>query len=329
MTDYKKNTGNSATMMIRDTGSTVEFWLNSNNSTSFNHDLPWGYTVNGSTNNSRTYDYGAGDGWDKLGSWTVSTDQTVTFRIFDTGTSAFGGPTTFSVAIDRASAPSAPSKPAISEITDTSMRVRWTAGASNGATLDLWQVARNTSNTTSGATIFNVDTDTVFSGLTPGRTYYWWARTHNAKGYSPWSPSASATTIRVPDAPQQAVVSDPTQTTVLASFSDNGNGGSPITAREIGYGTSTVTGVENTVSYTDVMTITGLLPGTVYHFWTRVQNSAGWSPYSDPVSLKTIAGASITVSGVVRDAVPYVNVGGIWKLARPWGRVAGEWKEST
>lgn len=328
MTDHTKDTGSSGEMMIRDNGSTVSFLINSHNSSTFNHDLPWGYTVNGTTNNSRQSDYGAGDGWVTLGSWTVSTDQTVTFRLFDTGTSGFGGPTTLSVAIDRASAPSTPGKPALSEITATSMRVKWTAGANNGAAIDLYQVAHNTSNTTTGATINNVDTDTVFTGLTTGKTYYWWARTHNSKGYSSWSAVASATTIRVPDAPDPAVVSDPSQTSVVASFTDNGNGGSAITGREIGYGTSPVT-VQSSVSYSGVMTITGLQPGTVYYFFTRVRNSAGWGPYSAGVSLKTIAGAKVNVSGVWKDAVPYINVGGTWKLARPWGRDAGVWKQST
>lgn len=338
MTDHKKDTGSSGTMMIRDTGSTVEFWLNSNNSSTFAHQLPWGYTVNGSTNNSREYDYGAGDGWDKLGSWTVTTDQTVTFRIFDTGTSGFGGPTTFSVAIDRASAPATPTINSITEITGTSMRVKWTAGSNNGAAIDTYQVAHNTSNTTSGATINNVDTDTVFTGLKTGTTYYWWARTHNAKGYSSWSSVKSATTFRVPDAPNPAVVSDPTQISVVASFTDNGNGGSAITAREIGYGTAGVSAsggpitsvnIENSVPYTGVMTITGLLPGKTYYFYTRVKNVVGWSSYSAAVSMRTIAGAKVNVNGVWKDAIPYVNVGGTWKLARPWGRDAGVWKEST
>lgn len=331
MTDYHHDTGSSGDMMIRDTGSVVEFWLTSGNSSTFNHDLPWGYTVNGSTNNSRTVDYGAGDGWVKLGSWTVTTDQTVTFRIFDTGTSGFGGPTTFSHTIDRASAPSAPSKPVISSITASSMRVVWTPGSNNGAAIDLYQVAKNTVNTTvTGATIFNVDTDTVFGSLAQGTTYYFWARTHNAKGYSPWSPVAYATTIKVPDVPDQVIVSDPTQTGFTVSFTDNGNGGSAVVERQIAYNTvnTTVTGATS-VTYTGVMTIDGLLPATTYYFWARVRNAAGWSGYSPVATNRTIAGAWFNVGGVWKEAIPYVKDGGVWKLARPWGRDAGVWKETT
>ncbi len=105
MVDYNKSTGSSGTMRIRDTGTTVEFWLNAGNSTTFNHDLPWGYTINGVTSNNRTFDYSAGDGWQRLGAWGVTTSQTVTFRLGDTGTSGFGGPTTHSVTINRAKVP--------------------------------------------------------------------------------------------------------------------------------------------------------------------------------------------------------------------------------
>lgn len=329
MVDYKKSTGSSGTMMIRDNGSTVSFMINSNNSTTFNNQLPWGYTVNGTTNNSKESKYSAGAGWVTLGSWTVTTDQTVTFRLFDTGTSGFGGPTTLSAFIDRASAPSAPSKPVISSITANSMRLVWTVGSSNGATIDGYQVARNTSNTTTGATIINTDTDNVFTGLSPGTTYYWWARTHNAKGYSPWSPVASAKTLQVGDAPSQVIASDPTQTSIIVSFTDNGNGGSAITERQIAYNTTNTTTGATSVNYTGVMTITGLLPATTYYIWARVRNAAGWSSYSPVATFRTIAGAWLNVDNIWKEAIPYVNDGGVWKLARPWVREAGVWKETT
>lgn len=329
MTDYKKDTGSSGEMMIRVNNPTVEFWLNSHNSSTFNNQLPWGYTVNGTTNNDRETKYSAGAGWVKFGSWSVTTDQTVTFRIFDTGTSGFGGPTTLSVFVDRASAPATPSRPTISEITATSMRVRWTAGSNNGAAIDLYQVGRNTIDSIVGGSIFNVDTDTVFTGLTPGTKYYWWARTHNAKGYSDWSSVAYATTLRAPDAPDQVIVSDATQVSFVASFTDNGNGGSTITARQIGYNTTNNTTGVTTVSYSGVMTVTGLQPATTYYVWGRVQNAAGWSAWSPVATIRTIAGAWINVNGAWKEAIPYVKSGGVWKLARPWGRNAGVWKETT
>lgn len=317
-------------MMIRDSNPTVEFWITSGSSSTFNHDLPWGYTVNGSTNNNRTVDYGQGDGWVKLGSWSVTSDQTVTFRLFDSGTSGFGGPTTLSVDIDRASVPDAPSKPTISEITASSMRVKWTAGDSNGSTIDLSQTARNTTNSVSGATITNVDRDTTFTGLAAATTYYYWARTHNAKGYSPWSAVASAKTLSPPAAPNQVVTSSPGQTSFSASFTDNGSTGSAITARQLAYNTTNTTTDATVVTYNnDLATISGLQPATTYYVWGRVQNAAGWSAWSPVATQRTIAGAWIAQGSSWVEAIPYVRDGGVWKLARPWGRDAGVWKETT
>ena len=164
---YSKDTGSSGEMQIRDTGTRVEFWLNSHNSTTFNHDLPWGRTVNGDTNNSFQYDYYANAGWRKLGDWSVTTSQTVVFRIFDTGTSGFGGPTTFSQFIDRATIPAAPSTPILSSITSTSVGATFTDGSNGGAAIDSRQLGwgTNTSAPTSTGASDGSDTKT---GLSPG-----------------------------------------------------------------------------------------------------------------------------------------------------------------
>lgn len=330
MVDYKKSTGSSGTMMIRDNGTTVSFMLNSNNGSTFNNELPWGYTVNGTTNNSRETRYSAGAGWVTFGSWTVTTDQTVTFRIFDTDTSGFGGPTTLSVAIDRSSAPSPPSRPVISNIGATTMRVSYTPGSNNGAAIDYHQVAYNTSNTTSGATVGNfTSTGINFTGLVRGTTYYWWARSHNAKGWSGWSPSAVATTINIPQAPDPVIVSNATQTSALLSFTDQGNGGSTILERSLAYGTVNNVANATSINYTGVMTLSNLQPATTYYFWARSRNAAGWSGWSAATSIRTIAGAWYNVNNVWREAIPYVRVGGVWKIARPWVRNAGVWKETT
>lgn len=328
MTDYKKDTGSSATMMIRDNGSTVSFMINANNGSTFKHELPWGYSVNGTTNNDREYDYGAGDGWATLGSWTVTTDQTVTFRIFDTGTSGFGGPTTLSVAIERSSAPGAPRITSFSSIGSTSVVVHMLDGDNNGDGIDLRQLTHNTINSIPPSPLITATGTTTVTGLTAGVRHYFWGRNHNSKGYGPWSAVASFVTLKVPDAPNAPIVSNATQTSVVVSFTDNGTGGSTITGREVGYGTS-ATSVQSSIAYSGVTTINGLDPGKVYYFFSRIRNSVGWGPYSAPSSLKTVAGASINVNGVWKDAVPYVKVGGVWKLARPWGRVAGVWGEST
>lgn len=99
MTDYNKPTGSTGDMLIRIVGSTLQFFINSNNSTTFDNDLHWTITLNGATSPVQTSRYNAGMGWLLLGTWTVNYSQTVTFQLEATGTSGFGGPTTHSVAI--------------------------------------------------------------------------------------------------------------------------------------------------------------------------------------------------------------------------------------
>lgn len=331
MTDWTMSTGSSGTMMIRDNApgqasGTVEFWLNSNNSTTFNHDLPWGYTVNGVTDNTNQFDYSAGAGWKRLGVWTVTTSQTVTFRLFDTGTSGFGGPTTFSHAISRATVPAAPGAPVIGAISSTTVGITFTDGSNGGASIDSRQIGYGTSSSAPTSTMASDGSDTV-SGLTPGTLYYFWARTHNSVGYSAWSGRSQATTYRVPDAPSTPIISSVGPVSVVVSWTPNGDGGTAITGYEVGYGTSS-SAPTTTVSATSPKTITGLQPGTKYYFWVRAQNSVGWSPYSASADATTIAGVRIKVGTVWKIAIPYVRDGGVWKLARPYVRTAGVWKET-
>lgn len=331
MVDYKRSTGTTGQMMIRDTGKAVEFWITSGDPYTYHYDLPWGYTVNGETNNSRKYRYTANSGWRMLGTWNIYDDTTVTFRLMSTGLSAFGGPTTFTANIERATVPVAPWFPTISEITANSMRLRWNDAADNGgAAVVERRVARNTIGSTSGATILGSTGDDVYSGLAPGTQYYWWSATRNAKGWSGWSDMSQARTISVGDAPAQVYLSFPAQTTMVAEMTDGANnGGSPILERQLAVNVqNTLTGI-TTFPYTETPTIiTGLSPATTYYVWGRVRNAAGWSAYSPVTSLHTIAGAYFNVNGVIREAVPYVKHEGVWKLARPWGRQAGVWKQT-
>lgn len=326
-------------MMIRDTGSTVEFWLKAGSST-FNHQLPWTFIVNGTQNSWLEYDFSSGGDWQKLGSRSVTYSQTVTFKLGDTGTSGLGGPTNFSQYINRASAPNAPSIPVISSITSTSVVATFSDGANNGAAIDSRQLSYGT-NPSGSPTRISSDGSTLVTGLTPGTTYYFWARTHNSEGYSPWSSSRAATTLNVPAATSAPVLTSPTQTTVVVNIYPNGNGGSAITGYDIGFtlvtfdstppvippGPPAPVAVLNVGSTTQL--VTGLAPAGGYVFWVRAKNAVGAGPWSEARTITLIAGARLLVGTTWRRAVPYVRVGGVWHLARPWVKVSGVWKESS
>lgn len=330
MTDYTHGTGTSATMMIRDTGITIEFWITSNNSSTWTDHLPWGGTVNGSSVGGSYY-YHAGSGWNKLGAWNVWTSQNVTFSIGSTGTSGFGGPTSFTVFLNRASRPSAPSAPVISNIQATSVDAAFTDGSNNGATIDSRLIAYGATTDLGSATQVSSDGSTTITGLAPGVKYYFWAATHNSQGWSDWSARSEALTYRVPDSPTAPTLSDITQVSASVSWSQNYDGGSLVDHYDLAWTltntlptAANLTGIANSPQV-----VTGLTPGTTYYFWARAHNAYGNSPWSNPTVMKTIAGAKLLVGAVWKDAVPYVRVAGVWKVARPWAKVAGVWKETT
>lgn len=327
MTDYTRSTGSSGTMMIRDTGSVVEFWIKAGSST-YAYKMPWGFTVNGVTDNSNTFRFESGGSWQKVRSWTVTTNQTVTFRLGDTGTSGLGGPTTLNAYINRASVPNAPASLTIGRVTSNSIDVTFTDGANNGSAIDQRQIGWAT---VSSGPVRSMASDgsTTIIGLTPGTTYYVWARSHNALGWGPWGGRKAATTLKVPDAPSTVVLSSVGQVSVYAKFTANGNGGSPILEYEIGYGINATTPT-NTVPSNGGTTVTGLAPGTKYYFWARARNTVGWGPWSAVAgTATTIGGCLIKVGAVYKPAIPYVKVAGVWKVMRPWGRIFGIWKESS
>lgn len=329
MTDYLKATGSTGTMMIRDDGLTVSFWLKAG-STTFNHSLPWQYIVAGVTSPTLNFDFVSGGAWQMLKSWNLTATQTVTFKIFDSGTTGLGGPTTFSQLISRTKPPDAPNTPIASEnTTGTSVRIAFTDGPSNGgAAVDSRQIGWDqviVSPANPHHTISSDGSDVV-TGLTSGEIYFFWARNHNSAGWGPWSPTVGVTIARVPDTVAKPYLNDVDQTSAIVVWSAPGNGGAAITGYEVGWGTNP-SGPTSTVPSTLLaLKITGLTPGTLYYFWVRAINSVGHGPWSSSVSATTIAGLRVKVGAEWKLAIPYVKVGGVWKLAKPYVRTLGVWK---
>ena len=333
MVNYNRATGSSGTMQIRDLGVTVEFWLNSNNGTTWSDHIPWSGTVNGASVGG-SYNYPAGAGWRKLGGWNVYTNQNVTFNLGNTGTSGFGGPTSFTVFIQRATVPPAPNAVVLSDITSTSLHAVFSGNGDGGSAIYIWQIGYGTD--PAGPISFINDFDTDIFGLTPGTTYYFWARGQNAQGYGNWSVRSQATTLRVPDAPSSPTLTNVTQVSATAAFTPNADGGSAFTGFRVGWGTSESAPTSfSSFQSGSPINLTGLSPGTKYYFFTQARNAIGNSPWSAPTIAWTIAGAYVTVvegppaGPVVKKAIPWVKDGGVWKIARPWSRVAGVWKETS
>lgn len=334
MPDYTKTTGVNGKMMIRDTGSDVEFWFKAGYSSDWWNGMPFSWTANGSTT-KKSINYPTGADWYKVGEVRVSESQTVTFRLTDGSSSTgIGGPTSFSQAIARDSAPSKPTTPVVSNITSTSVHVTFSDGSSNGDAIDSRQVAYSTNsgtpaNSGSSYPIVSSDKSTTISGLSPGTVYYFWARTHNSEGWSSWSGRATATTLKVPNAPSIPLLSSTRMTSVDVAFSGNSSGGATVTGYEIGWSTSSTGNPTNSVAAKSPQVVTGLMPGTVYYFRTRAKSSVGWSAWSGAASIRTVSGAYVKVGAEWKLAVPYVKVGGVWKIAEPWVKSVGVWKRTT
>jgi len=249
-----------------------------------------------------------------------------------TGTSGFGGPTTFTQWINRASVPPAPTTPTLSEITPTSMKaIFWSQGTGVG-TFYRWELGYGT-NPNTPVTIIESTGTSVVTGLASGTTYYFWARGVNSTGTGPWSGRGSASTPGAPGINSVPTLLDITQTTATLKINAGGDGGDPMSLYQFGWSLSGTGDPPNVVSVIPFgglppTTLTGLPPGTTLYFRSRTRNSIGWSPWGPPNIARTIAGARVKVGPVWKEAVPYVKVAGVWKVARPWAKIAGVWKES-
>lgn len=197
MVDYTKSTGATGKMMLRDTGSTVEFWLKSGQSTtwfgthSFSYSSPHG---SGSFSN----DYAAGNTWQKMGTITATASGTYSWTMPATGTAGFGGPTTQSVAISRATVPPAPTPVNFTSITHTSVRTTFSSNGTGGSAILEWQLSFGTNGGAiegSGNAKYSSSGTRDMTGLIPGQYYAAWARGRNAVGWGPWSAGRSFYTL--------------------------------------------------------------------------------------------------------------------------------------
>lgn len=194
MVDYTKATGDGGKMVIRDNGTNqVQFLIQAGFSTTHRNDMPFGWTVNGASDTG-TKDYPTGKPLLLLKSFTVTTAQTVVFKLGNTGTSGLGGPTTFSQAISRGTVPGAPvlDAPVMSH---TSAVLRWVDGTTGGAAITKREYQVSTLSAFTGApwvaggVLTSGKYQVTVPNLIPGTPYYFRVRSVNVKGNG--TPSAS------------------------------------------------------------------------------------------------------------------------------------------
>ncbi|QGJ88893.1 minor tail protein [Microbacterium phage Teamocil] len=194
MVDYTRGTGTTGTMMIRDTGGNVEFWLNAGQSATNVGSAGWSGFVNGVTVGG-SFSYPSGNPWVLIASYYVGTTQNVRFSIGATGTQGLGGPTDFWATIYRATVPPAPSMRQPDQITPTGMRVQFDSNGDGGSAITSWGLQRATDAAfTQNVSLVSSSGTTIYNDMVPGTTYYFRARGQNAVGVGAWSGTVSATT---------------------------------------------------------------------------------------------------------------------------------------
>jgi hypothetical protein len=322
MTDHVIQNGN-IQMMIRDTGSWVEYWVLTDQWT-YNHQQQWSGTGFGVStfdmNNRGTWQYvnhvyiGAGAG------------QNVSFTMYDSG---LGFPTrTYTVFIPRATAPPPPRFTDVHSTGTSTVHTQFVSQGDGGTPVREWQLAYGTN--PNGASYY-VGSNGIndVGGLSSGVWWYFWARGRNDVGWGGWSGRAQAFTWRVPDAPSPVTFSLITQTSIRAHFVGGFNGGESVDQWQLAYGRSSDVNVATLLTSNGTTDLSNLDPGQVYYFWARGRNAVGWGPWSSVRSQALRAGSLVKVGGVWKRALPYVNVNGVWKLAKPYARKSGVWKETA
>lgn len=325
MPDYTRDIGGNTTLMIRDTGGWVEFWVRTGPQT-WNNQQPWGYGANGGNSGTLYYRMLAGGNWQKFGAVYIGYNQTVRFTIVNSG---LGFPSyDFFQDISRSSVPGPPHIDETYGISASYIHVEFGAGYDGGSPVLEWQIGYGGNPNSPEAFWASSGTSDV-GPFSSGQRVYFWARGRNAIGWGPWSERTEASTWRVPDAPNPVEFEDVDQMSLMARFVGNYNGGTAITARQLGYSLTSTAPTTTVSAVSGVNAFSSLSPGKTYYFWARSQNAIGWGPWSEVASVVLVAGARIYTGGQWKRVVPYVKVDGTWKVARPWVRTAGEWKETS
>lgn len=128
----------------------------------------------------------------------------------------------------------------------------------------------------------------------------------------------------VPDAPTPLSLDAITTSSMRYRFSGNGNGGATMREWQVSWAAE---GTPQTRIWSNgTTTLTGLKPGTLYHWYARGRNDVGWGPWTPLMTARTLYGARVLHAGVWRNAIPYVKHNNVWKPAESHIHHGGKWK---
>jgi hypothetical protein len=219
-----------------------------------------------------------------------------------------------------ASVPNAPGV-GVDSITASSARCVVMAPANNGATIDAYEAFVQRARDAVKIKAWNGGTGSV-SGLERATGYQFFARAHNAVGWSAYQGIGFNTLATVPGAPTGVSVSDVTTTTAKVSWvAPADNGGSAITSYgvQVAENAAFTEGVRPLVGGNGAAppaTLTDLVPGRTYYARVRAGNAMGAGGWSSTVVFTALSGAKM-------------KVGDAWVPIRVWLKVAGTWRAVT
>ncbi|MGV3719337.1 MAG: fibronectin type III domain-containing protein [Actinomycetota bacterium] len=216
-------------------------------------------------------------------------DTAYTYRVFSSHGGGDSTPSNEASGTTLPSPPSAPTSLTATALSQTEIRLDWTAASNNETGFKIERSTDGTNFSPAGMVSMDVLTFTD-TGRTANTTYTYRVKATNAGGDSAPSPTASATTLpNPPAAPANLVANAVSGTVVQLSWVDNSSGGSSETGfsverKEAGgvFAVIAQTGVNFTTHQDN-----GLTPGVTYVYRVRAFNAGGNSAYTNEATVGT------------------------------------------